>query len=439
MDVVNPYKVSVIIPIYNMESYLEECLDSVVNQTLAPIQIVAVNDGSTDRSLIILERYATLYPNIFIINQKNQGVSKARNRALEASTAEYIAFMDPDDYYPDNQVLERLFNKAVEHKAEICAGSYCYWVNDHRLTDFSGPFSALTFPFEGMITFSEYQFPYGFQRFMYKRDLLVRNGLLFPLYERCEDLPFSTQALVLAEQFYAIPEFVYCYRVRHKYTTLNLRKTTDCARGALDLIRVAEQEGLCHLYNLAVRIFYDDLYRAFYKFIQKQLPKTHELHELLNEIDQSIHFDWLTEENQDYYNRYPLKPHQIKQYAAKMPEIQEKLVKRLRENQPVIIYGAGVMGEKAAAFLKGYPEVEVIGAAVTKLGSGKRYITTIPVKQIEDYLYLKEKATVLIATFSNLHNEIKLHLEYLGFQHQIYLNSLEFQLFGIDRNSVIQV
>ena len=90
-------KVSVIIPVYNVEKYLKQCLDSVVNQTLKDIEIICVNDGSTDNSLEILEEYAQKDNRIIIISQENQGQSVARNIALEKATGEYVGFVDSDD------------------------------------------------------------------------------------------------------------------------------------------------------------------------------------------------------------------------------------------------------------------------------------------------------------------------------------------------------
>jgi glycosyltransferase involved in cell wall biosynthesis len=91
-------KVSIVIPVYNVEKYLRQCLDSVVNQTLKDIEIICVNDGSTDNSLQILEEYANKDDRIKIINKDNGGLSSARNAGLEIATGVYIGFVDSDDY-----------------------------------------------------------------------------------------------------------------------------------------------------------------------------------------------------------------------------------------------------------------------------------------------------------------------------------------------------
>ena len=117
-------KVSIIIPVYNDEEYLKECLNSVCAQTLKEKEIVCINDGSTDGSLSILENYAESYDNIVVISQANLGVGSARNVGINAARGDFIAFMDADDYYPSEDVLECLYRNAIAKGVLICGGSY---------------------------------------------------------------------------------------------------------------------------------------------------------------------------------------------------------------------------------------------------------------------------------------------------------------------------
>lgn len=111
-------KVSVIIPVYNVEKYLEETVDSVVNQTLKEIEIILINDGSEDKSLKIAEEYLKKDKRIILINQKNQGVSFARNTGLKISNGEYIYFMDSDDFI-DNDTLEICYKNCINNKLDF--------------------------------------------------------------------------------------------------------------------------------------------------------------------------------------------------------------------------------------------------------------------------------------------------------------------------------
>ena len=107
--------VSVIIPVYNVEKWLRECLDSVCGQSLRNIEIVCINDGSPDHSLEIMKEYAARDDRFLIIDKQNEGVGAARNDGIRAAHGEFVAFMDPDDKYPDSDTLRLLYDAAKEH------------------------------------------------------------------------------------------------------------------------------------------------------------------------------------------------------------------------------------------------------------------------------------------------------------------------------------
>ena len=110
--------ISVIVPIYNMENYLEKCLDNLINQTLKEIEIICINDGSVDNSLKILKNFANKDNRIIILNQKNQGQGIARNNGIKIARGEYIGFCDPDDWIELN-MFENMYNKAIQNQADI--------------------------------------------------------------------------------------------------------------------------------------------------------------------------------------------------------------------------------------------------------------------------------------------------------------------------------
>ena len=111
-------KVSVIIPVYNAENYLQQCLDSVANQTLQDIEIICVNDGSTDRSLEILRSFEKKDNRFIILTQENQGAAVARNEGLSIAKGEFISVLDADDFFDPN-MLKAAYNRLVETNSEI--------------------------------------------------------------------------------------------------------------------------------------------------------------------------------------------------------------------------------------------------------------------------------------------------------------------------------
>ena len=111
-------KVSVIVPVYNVEEYLEKCLDSLVNQTLKDIEIIIVNDGSTDNSQKIIDEYQSKYKNIKSYQKTNGGLSDARNYGINKASGEYLAFIDSDDYIKTD-MIEKMYQKAKNEKLDI--------------------------------------------------------------------------------------------------------------------------------------------------------------------------------------------------------------------------------------------------------------------------------------------------------------------------------
>ena len=111
-------KVSVIIPVYNVQMYIEKCLATVMNQSLKAIEIIIVNDGSTDESMEIVNSFHSSYSNIIIINKENAGLSSARNSGLKIAKGKYIAFIDSDDYI-EMAMLEKMYNRAEEKDLDI--------------------------------------------------------------------------------------------------------------------------------------------------------------------------------------------------------------------------------------------------------------------------------------------------------------------------------
>ncbi len=120
-------KISVVVPVYNVEKYLKECIDSIINQTLEDIEIICVNDGSTDSSLEILNNYAKKDSRIIVINKSNSGYGHTMNMGLNAASGEYIGIIESDDF-ADKNMFEDLYKLAKEYDADIVKGDwYNYW------------------------------------------------------------------------------------------------------------------------------------------------------------------------------------------------------------------------------------------------------------------------------------------------------------------------
>lgn len=214
---------SIIIPIYNTAAYLADCLQSVVVNQLpsTDMEIVCINDGSTDDSVVVLQPYLERYPNIRLITQSNAGLSAARNAGLQMATGEFLLFLDSDDmlvpgalevircailqhpcvdiiafgsslWFPDENT--RIPNTAFNHAEAIIYGSGMDYLNYFVLTRGWGP-SAACF-------------------YAYRRSLIMQNRLRFPQGLLHEDELFVPQVVSMANGVYTIMDMLYVYRMR---------------------------------------------------------------------------------------------------------------------------------------------------------------------------------------------------------------------------------
>ena len=213
-------KVSVIIPIYKVENYLRKCLDSVCNQTLKDIEIICINDGSSDASLAILNEYALGDARIKIVNSiENRGASISRNMGIEVATGEYIGFVDGDDFV-DLDFYEKLYNKAKETDADIAKGN----IYD---CDKYGKQPVLTsfYNMNDKIRENKAYFYYGFTSAIYKRTLIETHKIRFPEHiSHFEDPYFSIQVAIYQNKIVFDDTARYFY-IKHEASACSTSKT----------------------------------------------------------------------------------------------------------------------------------------------------------------------------------------------------------------------
>lgn len=208
-------KVSVIIPIYNAEKYLRQCLDSVLNQTFCDFEIVAVNDGSKDTSGEILKEYAEKYPEkITALFQENKGQSAARNRAIKASHGEYLMFVDSDDFIGRNYI-EHFYNSLIENDSEMVIGSYTKTREDGTvISENNANFIENGLRIPSYISCNR----------IVRKELLTRYDIHYQEGTICEDIPFNLYLEATAENIQIIDEYKYYYRTNPASTTMAFSK-----------------------------------------------------------------------------------------------------------------------------------------------------------------------------------------------------------------------
>lgn len=241
-------KVSVIIPVCNVEPYLAECLDSVLAQTLRDIEVVCVDDGSTDGSGRMLDEYAGKDSRVKVIHQANAGVGRARNAGIDASSGEFIAFMDPDDLYPDERVLDDLYFSACESGVKVCGGGFIEFLpNGATRTEFDSFTTGMSFLSDETLDYRDWQFDHGYVRFLYSRGLFHESGIRFPSYERYQDPPFFVRIMLKAGEFRALRRKTYKCRVgrtRVDWYSDGARRFKALCAGLHDVAEFASMNGL---------------------------------------------------------------------------------------------------------------------------------------------------------------------------------------------------
>lgn len=255
-------KISIIIPVYNAAAFIGETLESVRKQTLKELEVICVNDGSTDETESIIAAARGKDSRIILLQQRNAGSGAARNHGLRAAKGEYIAFLDGDDWYPEDTTLEKLYDAASKNNVDIAGGSFVRHFSDGRVVkQFDGIYSAYTFDKNELVRFSDYQFDYGYHRFLYKRAMLEKHQIDFPSYKRFQDPPFFVRAMIAAQTFYSIPDFVYAYRKGHQIIKWDPVKVEGAILGLTDNLLMSRAEGLMRLHNLTYFRFLTEFFK----------------------------------------------------------------------------------------------------------------------------------------------------------------------------------
>ena len=229
-----PPELSIVVPIYNVEEYLSECLDSIFKQGLSNYEVILINDGSEDKSGTIAQEFAKNHPGVTrYIEQSNQGLSAARNTGIRNALGRYIVFVDSDDFLASDG-LGMLLQNALEFRPDIVIGNLCHYREDGSRKQNKAFISVGQCSGEVWLRQSLQQrkyYPTACCR-LYRRDFLIRNQLFFIDKLINEDQIYTIQSALLAETIIAsnIPFYIYRHRIgsiTRKAGTEQLRKSAE--------------------------------------------------------------------------------------------------------------------------------------------------------------------------------------------------------------------
>lgn len=242
-------KVSIIVPVYNVEKYLSKCLESLINQTLKDIEIICVNDGSGDNSLDILKNFAQKDSRIKIIDKQNEGVAIARNIALEQAIGDYIGFVDSDDYI-DLDYFEKLYNTATKNNSDIAVASILKHKKyfDKYNVRYSEEQVAENIQEKIKLCGDKKHFFFYAWNKIYKTDLIKNNKIKFSEGQIYEDVMFAMNALYFSNKVVSVPNTKYHYVERNnslvKYKDKAGKKAEDLTKAYTNLQEFCQDKNI---------------------------------------------------------------------------------------------------------------------------------------------------------------------------------------------------
>lgn|GEM_PF-333956 len=298
-------KVSVIIPVYNSAPYLRQCLDSVLKQTLQEIEIIAINDGSCDESLEILQHYAHKDSRLIVRDQKNCGQSVCRNRGLALASAPYICFVDSDDTI-ELEMLQKLYITMKRSQSDIVTSAY-------KIISFDGSFSISSREFDSSRAISDPAIPGYTCGYLYKRTLFTNNAITFLEGIFFEDQLTSLELFFYAKKVVSTSEPLYHYYMRQDSTTHTLSKqkieNVFDVIGAIEIFFQKKNLLEKHEVNITAKLLKllnnyifsyllqnnnQDLARVLYTKMQQSHHLKKEKLQQLSQSHFGIHFDFIT-------------------------------------------------------------------------------------------------------------------------------------------------
>lgn len=212
MEKNNYVKVSVIIPVYNVEKYLRKCIDSVLAQDYSDYEILLIDDGSTDKSGGICDEYANKYSKVKVFHQENKGLGGARNTGIDNATGEYIIFLDSDDYI-ESCTLSTLMNKAEVNSTDLVIYNMRTVTTDGKIireSELNLPDGVFNISICKELIFATIS---AWSK-LYKRDLFIKNNIKFPERYWFEDIWIAFDIFICAERVVKCDEILYNYVMR---------------------------------------------------------------------------------------------------------------------------------------------------------------------------------------------------------------------------------
>lgn len=447
------YKTSVIIPVYNTEMYLDECLQSVLNQTQEEVEIIVVDDGSTDNSSNIIEEYAKKYSNIFVYHQENKKLGAARNYGMQKARGQYIFFLDSDDSLKSDS-LEYLYELAKKNDLDVITFDADV-INDMRIYQYSSEKYN-----RGYLSIDEKKIWSGksfFKKYFtlggvyasaclqyIKREFLNENKIYFEEQVFYEDNDFTFRVYLNAEKLMYCSKKFYNRRYREN-SIITSKYNIHHLNGALKASTLSIHYMLQNMFNydfhVSFQTYCSSLISLLYKVVVDIKLENNkyfqEFFEILLKLDDCIVSNFMCGLAEDYLSfiTYLLKRQELSiQVKQKLEQVHLILEKRMRaiaikvvgaitqyeEEKKICIYGCGKIADKVFEFIRNYcPNlIENVIFAKTIAKENEKYRDLYDIKSIEQ---IKDENIGIVIIASSIYER-----EILDSLQRLYKNNYKY-------------
>ncbi len=392
-------KISIIMPIYNAEEYIECCLNSILKQTIKEIEVVCIDDCSSDDSLIILRKIAEKDNRVIIFeNKENKGQGYSRNKALKYIQGEYVYTMDADDYLLKEDALQLMYDYSkknnldmlvISSKSKNESDEFAYHEIDFaKKNKYPEIMTGVESYFE-LINNGEYASPTWL--YLYSKDFLKNNNLSFVEKIATEDISFTFDAHACASRVSVIPDILHCYRVHgnsQAHSTQGIYKTSSVGKNIQHLFEILDKDFFC-----------ENKDRMFEHELQQELLLWEKR---FNQLSQEEKYNYINsiESNtiKELFRRFVLR--------ERIFCFPEQVLQKLKKHK-IYLYGAGDYARKVIISLD-YLNINISGIIVTKLSK-----TSILGYEIIEYnnSLIEKEALIIVGVTEKYKKEIITILE----------------------------
>lgn len=362
----NKIRVSVVVPVYNVEKFLPQCMESLIGQTLNEMEIICVDDGSTDHCAELLDGYAEKYSRIRVIHKRNEGCGATMNCGFAEAKGEYVGIVESDDFV-DQNMFEELYKCAKENDADVVKSDYCVYRGGESKEIKTYPELDLM---EGFYTPRRYTDMFFEQRIwaaLYRRDFLEKNHITQNETPGAsyQDVSFNFQVMSRAKRIYYLPKAFLHYRMDNPGSSIHSRSKTYALCGEMEHAETylneycsEETELYCILANIRFRLYQRDAIVRInvddkYDFLQRTLEE----YKKDRELGRYVRSYWRDSEWECLnfvLNDPVLYLKRAKQMIVEKNINRELFLKSIRMYPEVYVYGAGKVGSEVVGNLKTY-------------------------------------------------------------------------------------